>query len=242
MARTPSRRPRIGITTQRRGGRAMWWFNRFAVWRVGGKPVRISPDRLVPLDTLDGLLVGGGDDISFSLYMPQENWPELRPEVRIDVERDHVERDLVNEAIARHLPVLGICRGAQMINVARGGTLHADIYSAYEGVRAMRTPLPRKRIQIEPGSRLHELLGTMTCRVNALHHQSVDELGQGMRVAARDEYGIIQAIEAPGEPFLLGVQWHPEFLVFDRGQVRLFERLVAAARNRNRSKSVAAAA
>lgn len=239
MARTPSRRPRIGITTQRRGGRAMWWFNRFAIWRVGGKPVRISPGNPVPLHTLDGLLVGGGDDISLSLYMPEEQWPELRPEVRIDLERDHVERDLVNAAVAQNLPVLGICRGAQMINVARGGTLHTDIYAAYDGVPAMRTPLPRKRIQIEAGSRLHELLGTMTCRVNALHHQSVDQLGKGLRIAARDEYGIVQAIEAPGEPFLLGVQWHPEFLIFDRGQMRLFERLVAAAR---RHSTMAAAA
>ena len=202
--------------------------------------MRISPNRQIPLDTLDGLLVGGGDDISWSLYMPQEQWPELRPAVRIDLERDHVERDLINAAIARHLPVLGICRGAQMINVAHGGTLHTDIYSVHDGVPAMHTPQPRKRIQIEAGSRLHELLGTMTCRVNALHHQSVDQLGQGLRVAARDENGIIQAIEAPGEPFLLGVQWHPDFLVFDRGQMRLFERLVGAARNH--TKAVPAAA
>lgn len=230
MARTPSRRPKIGITTQRRGGRAMWWFNRFAVWRVGGRPVRISPDRPVKIGELDGLLIGGGDDISWSLYLQPEEWPELRPEVRIDLERDHLERDLVNAAMARGMPVLGICRGAQMINVARGGTLHADIYSAYEGVPAMRTPLPRKHVRIEAGSRLHELLGTTACRVNALHHQSVDRPGNGLRIAARDDHGIVQAIEAPAEPFLVGVQWHPEFLVFDRGQLRLFDRLVAAAR------------
>lgn len=214
----------------------MWWFNRFAVWRVGGRPVRISPDRRVAIEAIDGLLVGGGDDISWSLYRGAEDWPELRPEVRIDLERDHMERDLVNAAMERGLPVLGICRGAQMINVARGGTLHADIYSVYEGAPTMRTPLPRKRIRIEAGSRLQELLATMTCRVNALHHQSVDRVGQGLHVAAYDEHGIIQAIEAPGRAFLIGVQWHPEFLVFDRGQVRLFERLISTARDLAKSR------
>lgn len=239
MAGTPSRRPRIGITTQRRGGRAMWWFNRFAIWRVGGKPMRISPNRPLGIGALDGVLIGGGDDISWSLYREPEEWPELRPEVRIDLERDHMERDLINAAIAQGKPVLGICRGAQMINIARGGTLHADIHAVYEGAPTRRTPLPRKRIRVEIGSRLQELLGTLTCRVNALHHQSVDRTGEGLEVAAYDEHGIVQAIEAPDEPFLIGVQWHPEFLVFDRGQVRLFERLVAVAREQSRARTVA---
>jgi len=214
----------------------MWLFNWFALWRTGGKAVRISPDRPVDFETLDGLLVGGGDDISLSLYLDRPEGPELEPEVKIDLERDHLERDLVHAAINAKIPVLGICRGAQMINVAHGGTLHQDIYDTYEGAPKVRTPLPRKRINIDPGSHLHEILATTLCRVNALHHQSVDRPGDGLGVVARDDHGIVQAIEASPARFVIGVQWHPEFLVFDRGQVRLFERLVAAARHRRQER------
>lgn len=232
MARSVRRRPRIGVTTSERGGWLMWYFNWFAIWRSGGRSVRVTAARPVPIEDLDGLVIGGGDDISLSLYFDKAAGPELEPEVRIDLERDHLERDLVIAAIARELPVLGICRGAQMINVARGGTLHQDIYDTYEGAPRLRTPLPRKRVHIEPGSRLHEILGATERLVNALHHQSVNRTGRDLKIVAHDTHGIVQAIEATGPTFMVGVQWHPEFLVFQLGQVRLFKRLVAAARKR----------
>ena len=230
------RRPVIGVTTARRGGRIMWWFNWLAIYRAGGRAVRVSPNRPRDVGSLDGLLVGGGDDIGLSLYYDISNKPELQADIRIDHERDLLERDLVHQARARSLPVLGICRGAQMINVARGGTLHRDIYDSFRDAPKLRTPLPRKQVMIEPGSHLHEILGTTECRVNALHHQSVDELGAGLQVVSRDAHGIVQAIELAAAQFVIGVQWHPEFLVFDRGQMRLFRSLVAAARSQ-RTKS-----
>ncbi|HYD98506.1 MAG TPA: gamma-glutamyl-gamma-aminobutyrate hydrolase family protein, partial [Alphaproteobacteria bacterium] len=127
-------------------------------------------------------------------------------------------------------PVLGICRGSQMINVHRGDSLHTDIYKVYVEAPRLRTVLPKKPVLIDPDSRLFGILGERECRVNALHHQSVDRLGEGVRVAARDCYGIVQAIEVPAHSYMLGVQWHPEFLVADRGQQRLFHALVAACR------------
>ena len=93
----------------------------------------------------------------------------------------------------------------------------------------MRTVLPKKNVHIDVGSRLYRITGS-PCRVNALHHQSVDRVGRGLRVVARDEAGIVQAIEGIGEPFLVGVQWHPELLVFAKPQQRLFAALAAATR------------
>lgn len=234
--RLRARRPVIGVTTARRRGGAMWLFNWLAVRRAGGQPRRITPARPVSIAELDGLVVGGGDDIGVSLYLDGPDLPELRPDIRIDPERDALERDLIHAARLIDLPVLGICRGAQMINVALGGSLHTDIYDSYRDVPRLRTPLPRKDVMVEPGSRLHEILATTRCRVNALHHQSVKELGAGLAVVSRDEYGIVQAIEMERARYLIGVQWHPEFLVFDRGQMRLFERLVAAAANPGRGR------
>ncbi len=218
-------RPRIGVTASRRGGRFMWWCNRLAVFRAGGRAVRLRPGDPLVLDRLDGLVIGGGDDITATLY-----GGELDPAVRIDPERDRLELGLLETAASRNWPTLGICRGAQMINVAFGGTLHADIHAIYREAPRLRTVMPRKTVRIEPGSRLHAILDCERCRVNALHHQSVDRLGRGLRVVARDEYDIVQGVERPEPPFLIGVQWHPEFLILDHGQQRLFRRLVTAAR------------
>ena len=171
MARSVERRPVIGVTTARRGGRIMWWFNWLAVYRAGGRAVRISPIHPVNIDALDGLLVGGGDDIGLSLYYDASNKPELQADIRIDHERDLLERDLVYRACEQDMPVLGICRGAQMINVALGGSLHQDIYDSFRDAPRLRTPLKRKKVTIEPGSLLHGILGATKCRVNALHHR-----------------------------------------------------------------------
>ncbi len=226
-----SRRPLIGITSSRRGGRFMWWFNRFSVWRHGGRARRLVAGKRFDPAELDGLIVGGGDDIGPMLYSG-----ELDPAIAVDPERDALELYLLGEAEKLGLPVLGICRGAQMINVSRGGNLHRDISQVYDGVGRRRTPLPLMTVTLEPDSRLAALLRRRRTRVNALHHQSVDRIGRGLRVVAHDHLGIVQALETTDEAFLFGVQWHPEFLIFDRGQQRLFRRLVRHARDLARER------
>lgn len=225
LAAEMSTRPRIGVTASARGGRAMWLCNCLALWRAGARAVRITATRPVPIETLDGVVIGGGDDIQAGLY---GGTPE--PAVRLDPERDALELRVLDWTERLDLPVLGICRGAQMINVHRGGSLHADIHAVYEGLPRMRTPLPRKRVTIAAGSRLHAVLGETSCRVNALHHQAVDRLGRGLRSVAQDEFGMVQAVEAVDARLLIGVQWHPEFLIHDGRQQNLFRTLVAAAR------------
>jgi putative glutamine amidotransferase len=219
-------RPLIGVTASVKGGRWMGYANRFALWRAGARSVRIDAANPFPIDQLDGLVIGGGDDIDATLY-----GGEVAPTVRIDEERDKLELRVLAHAAKRDLPVLGICRGSQMINVHRGGSLYTDIYEVFVKAPRLRTVLPRKSVEITEGSRLAQLLGQPQVRVNALHHQSVDRLGHGVRVAALDRWGIVQAIEVPQCRFLIGVQWHPEFLIFDRREQNLFRALVDAARH-----------
>jgi putative glutamine amidotransferase len=220
-----SQKPRIGVTASSRGGRLTSLFNRLALARAGASAVRITARETYPIERLDGLVIGGGDDIH-----PARYGHAVEPAARVDPERDALELRVLDEAQRLALPVLGICRGAQMINVHRGGTLHADIHAVYVEAPRMRTPLPRKAVTIAPASRLHAILELESCRVNALHHQSVDRLGENLRAVAHDGSGIIQGIEGQGPGFLLGVQWHPELLVLDRHQQNLFRALVAAAR------------
>jgi putative glutamine amidotransferase len=225
MDRLMAARPLIGVTASSRGGRAMWWFNRMAVARAGGRAVRITAEEPFPIERLDGIVIGGGDDINAILYGGAVN-----PAIRIDPARDALELRVLDWVARLCLPTLGICRGAQMINVHRGGTLHTDIHEIYVRAPRMRTVLPRKTVEIDPASRLRTVLGIGRCRVNALHHQSIAEPGEGVAIVARDAFGIVQGIEVRDCPCLYGVQWHPEFLVFDRHQQNLFRALVDAAR------------
>lgn len=221
------RRPVIGVTASRKGGRWMWMANKVAIRLAGGRARRITADDgPEALHEVDGLLLGGGDDIGAEIY-----GGELTLDIRIDPERDRLERVALDEAFRRGLPVLGVCRGSQMINVHCGGTLHQEIRKVYHEAPYMRTILPKKWVEVEEGSRLCRLLGgRRRLKVNSLHHQSVDRPGAGLKVVARDEHGVVQGIEREADPFLVGVQWHPEFLFYAHSQNELLKALVAQAR------------
>lgn len=221
-------RPLIGITSSDHKSYLAFCFDWFAVWRHGGKPLRLSPSRPLP-DHLDGLIIGGGDDIQAHLY-----GGEVQLDVRLDPARDALELDLLDRFIPQNTPVLGICRGAQLINVHLGGTLDPDIYTTHEGLKRRRTVLPRKTVDIVGASQLHQLLGVTWCRVNSLHHQAVNKAGKGINIVARDRDGLVQGIESTEHAFLIGVQWHPEWLVFNRPQQRLINALVEAAKKNRR--------
>jgi putative glutamine amidotransferase len=219
--------PIVGVTGSRSGGRAMRWFNWLSLRMSGLRPLRIVPvaDDQV-LAKLDGLVIGGGDNIGAELY---RGVPV--PGVRIDPDRDRLELAALDYAAPRGLPILGVCRGAQMLNVFYGGSLHSNIYETYPKSPKLWTPLPRKQVEILSGTQLHAILNRNFLHVNSLHRQSVDRVGDGLRICAKDEYGIIQGIEDPASRFRLGVQWHPEFLIYRPPHRRLFNSFAEAVHN-----------
>jgi putative glutamine amidotransferase len=148
----------------------------------------------------------------------------------LDPARDELEQRLLARAAERGVPVLGICRGAQLMNVFLGGTLYRDLSDFYEETPQIRTVLPRKIVVVEPDSRLGRALGATRCHVNALHEQAVRTLGEGLRVVARESTGVVQGIEREGHPFWIGVQWHPEYIPQHARQRAVFEALVRVAR------------
>ncbi len=220
-------KPVIGITVSRHKSKIARFFDWLAVWRAGGKAIFIQPGRDFSFDRLDGLVIGGGDDISADVY-----GGEISLDVRIDPERDALELKLLRHAVDRDLPVLGICRGAQMMNVFFGGSLYGDIRGMLREKTNMRTILARKVVTVKDASRVGKIVGQTTVRVNSLHHQAVDRPGEGITVSAHDRGGFVQALERSDMRFFIGVQWHPEFLLFDYHQQALFRALVNEARNK----------
>ena len=230
-------RPLIGVTVSRRSGWRIFPLMALSIWLGGGRATRWQAgDDDVDLDSVDGVVIGGGDDIAPALY-----GGELRLDVRLDPDRDTLEQEVLRGAFDRRLPVLGICRGSQMLNVVLGGTLHQDAYRVYQS-RHYRTVLPRKRVEIGEDTLLARSARARCLYVNALHSQAVDALGEGLSVAARDDGGMIQAIERSSDPFALGVQWHPEHLFYRRAHRRIFHSLVAAAKARQADAAQVAAA
>jgi putative glutamine amidotransferase len=206
-----------------------------AVLNCGGAPllVPISQDKsslAAICERLDGLILSGGPDIN-PRYYGQESRPGL---MDVDEPQDRMELELTRQALAVDLPVLGICRGLQILNVALGGTLVQDIVrqipkAGNHSPRADRSTVTHK-VRIEPRTRLHGILQRRTLWVNSKHHQAVSRPAPGLAVCAVATDGVIEALEAGDREFVVAVQWHPEGLWHaDVSARRLFKALVAAA-------------
>ncbi|WP_292284831.1 gamma-glutamyl-gamma-aminobutyrate hydrolase family protein [Marivita sp.] len=217
-------RPLIAVTTSSRSGWRVFPLVNLNLWITGGRGVRWGVGRIADLADVDGLIIGGGDDIGPDLY-----GGKLGISARIDPERDQLERSLAEAALDQNIPVLGICRGSQMLNVALGGTLDQDAWGTYGRERMIKTILPKRDVRIRPDTHLSLVSGPQPMKVNALHTQAVDRLGRGLRICADDTHGMVQAIERVKDPFALGVQWHPEHLFYAHRQRALFRALVRAA-------------
>ena len=232
-------KPAIGLTTYLDQAQTGIWDVRASflpaiyfqgVTLAGGIAVLLPPQPVNAdivnrvLDGLDGLVITGGKDIDPGSYGQQPHPATDKP----GRDRDAWELALLGEALKRKLPVLGICRGAQVLNVALGGTLHQHLpdvtgHTGHRAGNAVFTTLPVRTV---PGTRLAALIGEST-DVKCYHHQAIAELGESLVVSAWDADGVIEAIELPGDGFVVAVQWHPEESLDD---LRLFTAIVDAAR------------
>src|SRR5580658_731467 len=198
-----------------------------ALRQAGIEPVLIPPEDPRRMAGLQGLLLSGGTDVNPARYGAPPH-PDLETP---DDARDEKEICLLDEALAADLPVLAICRGMQLFNVAHGGTLIQHLRnSAVHSVPGGDKALPVHEILVEPDTRLAAILGEGVHAVNSRHHQAVERVGTGLRVTARSTPdGVIEALERSDRQFALAVQWHPEDQVRqDAGQRKLFEAFAAA--------------
>ena len=237
MGMSAHRRPRIGLTldAEQPGGYSKypWYALRAnyagAVSEAGGLPLALPHEAALAeqmLDTLDGLIVtGGAFDVSPSLYGAAEQ----HGSVTLKQGRTAAELALLRGALARDMPVLGICGGQQLLAVVLGGTLIQHIPDAIPGALPHEQPNPRHEpghdVAITPGTRLHAIVQAAHMRVNSSHHQAVAGVAQPAVINAMAPDGVIEGIEDPARRFCIGVQWHPEFFI-DGGDRKL---IVAAA-------------
>lgn len=205
---------------------------------AGGLPVAIPLD--LPEDALsalfgrlDGLLLAGGDDLDPAFY-GEARHPALG---EVDPARDETELKVARWSLETHLPTLAICRGIQVLNVAAGGNLYQDIPAQLPGALRHNYARPETpwdqmthRVRVQTGSRLAGIVGAADVPANSYHHQAVKQVAAGFAPVAWAPDGVIEAIEADGQPFALGIQWHPEALTRVNEAARLiFQAFVAAA-------------
>jgi putative glutamine amidotransferase len=254
------RKPRIGVTGSQKGSAFSWCFIWINVLLAGGRAKFLKPSSFVSPEGFDGFVIAGGADVDPALYgetlkakvrkerrlLQREPvqalaaiflyWIEVLMSrwrhIGLDPARDEMEFQCLDFAVKNNLPVLGICRGCQLINVYFQGSLFQSIRDFYVETPQIRSYFPRKVIHVEPHTTLGKLLGKREAQVNSLHNQSIRELGKGIKASALETNGIIQAIEHSEHEFLIGVQWHPEFLVMHPQQRKIFAELAASARRR----------
>jgi putative glutamine amidotransferase len=196
--------------------------------RAGGmEPLAVSVAGKISLDGMAGLLLMGGSDVNPSRYGAQPQPETDQP----DDERDRVELDLIQEAIDQDLPVFGICRGLQILNVYHGGTLiqHLAALARHDPEKEDHSG-PAHEVTFVAGSKLADIAGAHQWQVNSRHHQAVNHVGKGLVIAARDaEDGTVEGLERKDRRFVVAVQWHPEDqIVKHPEQLRLFERFAEA--------------
>jgi putative glutamine amidotransferase len=197
------RRPRIAVSAEDNG--AAWKAFAEIITSCGGEPELLTPDSVSPLPAFSALLLLGGGDIHPSLF-----GRTLQAELRsLSLKRDRFELQLYRQARDQGLPILGVCRGMQVMVVGAGGSLHQPLPQA-----ALHDKTPYgdsgHLIEVKAGTKLAQLIGSGDKFVNSAHHQAPDTPGSGMIASAMGSDGVIEAVEIPAQKFVLGVQWHPE--------------------------------
>lgn len=217
-------KPRIGITGSARRWSPSWWCSALAIRLAGAKPERISIRHHPGGKDLDALIIGGGDDIS-----PEHYNGDIEARVKTDPERDRLEIEWIQKALERNIPLMGICRGAQLINVVLGGSLYQDIRHLRQRTYNRPGLLPTKHVRLSPDSQLANICRTVHLRVNSLHHQAIRTTGTDLHIVGWDLDNITQAVESKKNR-IIGLQWHPEYLIYLPSQFAMFRWLVNSTR------------
>ena len=240
-------RPTVLITGPETGGLAARVASSLQVWLAGGKPLYMTAERYRTDLSFDAVILSGGSDIGDNLAGTTDI-PAAKRTLReklldglryptsifflsnnskkdVDHDRNVFEIKVLDEALKNARPVLGICRGTQLLNCRLGGNLKKSIFPYYRDKPLPVGMTPCKSVRFETSSLLAEIMTTAATRVNALHHQVIDTVAQPFTPVAYEKTGLIQAIEAP-QLSIVAVQWHPEYLVYQKKQRRLFQWLV----------------
>jgi putative glutamine amidotransferase len=244
--------PTIAVTGPNKGGTAAWLFTALSVKLAGGKPIRIVPNEFDGSLNYDGIIIGGGSDIHPDNFN-KEKLPDVKRSLFLrfkenmfypmefisgwsnssyDKERDEMEIKFIDFALEQGKPILGICRGHQLLNATLGGTMYESTLPLLKKTMRIRSPFPRKTvIYTQDDSLIADIVGDDPIKVNAIHSQAVGEPAEELKVTAKEKSGINQVIEKKGSDIVLGVQWHPEYLFYMSVQRKIFSWLVNKSAN-----------
>jgi putative glutamine amidotransferase len=231
------RRPVIAVTTSRFFFAPIYLLVYLAVWTAGGRVKHVPPGSSFD-SSVDGLILAGGTHVSPALFKAQSV-----PEYSYDHSRDATELAWLEKARQAGMPVLGICRGAQIMAVSHKGTLHLEVNTAYKDAEYPSHPASvlfyRKPVRLKASSLIRRITRKHRLYVNSLHRQSIRKTGDPLVVTGVEDNGVVQAIEDPNRPFYLGVQFHPELLIYRRRFRHIFRALVeTAARYREKQHTL----
>ncbi|GHF99456.1 gamma-glutamyl-gamma-aminobutyrate hydrolase family protein [Thalassotalea marina] len=241
-------KPQIVVTGPDQGGAIAWFFTALSIRLAGGHPIRITPNSFDNKLDYDAYVIGGGADIhpdnrqkepvpqrskrslltrvKEGLLYPMETLSRLS-ESSYDKPRDELEQKFIDYAVAHNKPLLGICRGHQLLNSRLGGTLYTSTLDLLNDNARIRTVLPRKTVfYAKKGTLIHDIAGDEPLPVNAIHSQAVAKTGHNLEQTGVEPAGITQVIEAKDGRPLLGVQWHPEYLFYLKQHRAIFKWLV----------------
>lgn len=239
--------PVIAVTGPNSGGTTAWLFTALGVKLAGGKPVRVVPEQFDDKLDYDGIIIGGGSDVHPD-NVEHEDVPEVKRSLFLcfkenlfypmefftgwskptyDKARDKMEKLFIKYALYNNKPILGICRGHQLLNASLGGTMYESTLPLLKNKMRIRSPFPRKTvIYTQNDSLIAEIAGDDPIEVNAIHSQAVGKPADELEVTAKEEAGIAQVLEKKGSELVLGVQWHPEYLFYMKVHRNIFKWLV----------------
>jgi putative glutamine amidotransferase len=201
-----------------------WWATKLCLALAGLKGYYVHPGTRSLPSGAKGVIIGGGDDIE-----PKHYGLTGDAGAQYDPARDALEIKILNQALACDIPIFGICRGSQLINVVLGGSLYQDIRSQRKLTPNRNSVFPIKQARVSAGSLLESILECSSIGINSLHNQAIDRLADSLKVSARDADNFVQAIEhKDGSRHIIGVQWHPEYLPYLSRHRKLFNRFAKA--------------